>query len=56
MLPRFTTPTGGGITLRPLAEVPATRYVVGVLRPDRAERLVVATVLRGLQKTGKGTR
>lgn len=54
VLPRFTTPTSGGITLRPLAEVPATRYVVGVLRPDRAERLVVATVLRGLQKSGKG--
>jgi DNA-binding transcriptional LysR family regulator len=54
VLPRFTTPTGGGVALRPLTEVPATRYIVGVLRPDRAERLVVATVLRGLQRAGTG--
>jgi DNA-binding transcriptional LysR family regulator len=53
VLPRFTTPTGGGFVLRPLAEVPATRYVVAVLRPDRAERLVVTSVLRALRRAGK---
>ncbi|WP_425956498.1 LysR family transcriptional regulator [Xylanimonas sp. McL0601] len=53
VLPRFTTRTGGGIVLRPLADVPATRWVVAVLRPDRAERLVVATVLRALRRAGE---
>lgn len=53
VLPRFTTPTGAGIVLRPLAEVPATRYVVAVLRPDRAERLVVGTVVRALREAGR---
>ncbi len=56
VLPRFTTPAstapGTGVTLRPLAEVPATRFVVGVLRPDRAERLVVDRVVRALRRAG----
>lgn len=53
VLPRFTTPRGSGIELRPLVGVPATRYVVGVLRPDRAERLVVSTVATALQRAGQ---
>lgn len=53
ILPRFTTPSGAGVVLRPLAGVPATRSVVAVLRPDRAERHVVATVLRALRGVGR---
>ncbi len=61
VLPRFTTPTGPapagpGIVLRPLAEVPATRSIVAVLRPDRAERLVVTTVLDALRRAGRTRR
>ncbi|GAB2476747.1 LysR family transcriptional regulator [Xylanimonas ulmi] len=52
VLGRLTTPSGGGVVLRPLADVPATRHVVAVLRPDRAERLVVATALDALRRAG----
>lgn len=56
VLPRFTTPTDTGVTLRPLAEVPATRFIVGVLRPDRAERLIVGRVLQALRRAGDSRR
>jgi DNA-binding transcriptional LysR family regulator len=45
VLPRFTTPQGAGVVLRPLAGLPTGRYIHVVLRPDRAERLVVHRVL-----------
>lgn len=45
VLPRFTTPTDNGVTLRPLRGIPSARYVFAVLRPDRAERLAVRRVL-----------
>lgn len=53
VLPRFTTPAGGGVVLRPLTEVPAKRYIVAVMRPDRAERLVVVEVLKALRRAGR---
>lgn len=52
VLPRFTTPTGSGVVLRPLAGVPAQRYIVGVMRRERSERLVVTRVLRALRRAG----
>lgn len=45
VLPRFTTPTELGVTLRPLAGVETGRYVFAVMRPDRAKRLAVRRVL-----------
>lgn len=44
VLPRFTTPSGA-VVLRPLAGVLAARHIYAVMRPDRAERLVVRRVL-----------
>jgi DNA-binding transcriptional LysR family regulator len=52
ILPRFTTPAGAGVTLRPLTGVPATRHVTALLRPDRAERLSVRHVLEVLRSVG----
>lgn len=56
ILPRFTTPTGwggdGGVCLRELVDVPATRHISAILRPDRAERLAVRQVLGVLQQVG----
>lgn len=45
ILPRFTTPTDSGVTLRPLRDIPSGRYIFAVLRPDRAQRLAVRRVL-----------
>lgn len=45
VLPRFTTPTGDGLTLRELAGVASARHVSAVMRPDRAERLAVRRVV-----------
>jgi DNA-binding transcriptional LysR family regulator len=45
VLPRFTSPAGREVTLRPLEGVPTARYVFAVLRPDRARRLAVQRVL-----------
>jgi len=53
VLPRFTTPTVTGVVLRPLAGVPARRFIVAVMRPDRAERLVVVEVLKALRGAGE---
>lgn len=52
VLPRFTTPPSSGIVLRELADVPAVRSVVGIVRRDRAQRLVVAKVLDALRRAG----
>ncbi|WP_402466995.1 LysR family transcriptional regulator [Isoptericola aurantiacus] len=48
VLPRFTTTTGSGLTLRPLTGVPAVRHVSAVMRPDRARRRAVRQVLRAI--------
>lgn len=45
VLPRFTTRTGHGVELRPIAGLSTARHVVAVLRPDKAERLAVKRVL-----------
>ena len=57
VLPRFTTPTVNGSTgavcLRELVDVPATRHISAILRPDRAARLAVRHVLERLQRVGR---
>ena len=53
VLPRFTTPASPGIVLRPLVGVAARRFIVAVMRPDRAERLVVIAVLKALWAAGE---
>lgn len=52
VLPRFTTPTGDRMVLRPLADVAIQRHVLAYLRPDRAERVVVRRVLELLREAG----
>lgn len=45
VLPRFTTPTRDDLTLRPILGLPARRYLSAAMRPDRARRRAVASVL-----------
>lgn len=45
LLPRFTFGAHPGLRLLPLADVTAGRRIEALLRPDRAERLVVRRVL-----------
>ena len=52
VLPRFTTPTGQGMVLRPLTGLASARHVSAVLRPDKAERLAVQRVLRSFERVG----
>ncbi|WP_166850082.1 LysR family transcriptional regulator [Isoptericola sp. BMS4] len=52
VLPRFTTPTGGGLVLRELVDVASARHVSAVMRPDRAERLAVRHVVEALRRAG----
>lgn len=52
LLPRYSTPTSGGYVLRPLTGVRATRAIVALARPDRAERLAVRAVLDALERVG----
>lgn len=54
LLPRFTTRVGDGLALRPLTDVPASRWVVALSRPDRAERAVVRRVVEVLVDIGAG--
>lgn len=54
LLPRFTTPVGDGLSLRPLADVPSARWIVALSRPDRAERAAVRLVTRTLAGVGVG--
>ncbi|WP_205325297.1 LysR family transcriptional regulator [Glycomyces sp. YM15] len=51
VLPRFTTPTGTGLVLREIADIPTRRHVTAISRPDRAERLAVKRVLGAFQRT-----
>lgn len=53
VLPRFTTPTGDGLVLRPLLGVPTGRHVFAVLRRDRAERRAVRRVLQSLVRAAE---
>ncbi|THV36441.1 LysR family transcriptional regulator [Glycomyces buryatensis] len=52
ILPRFTTPTGAGLVLREIADIPTRRHVTAMLRPDRAERLAVKRVLDAFRRVG----
>ncbi|WP_229872479.1 LysR family transcriptional regulator [Promicromonospora soli] len=49
VLPRYSTTPGAGLTLRPVHGMDAARWIVAILRPDRAERLAVRTVLDALR-------
>jgi DNA-binding transcriptional LysR family regulator len=49
VLPRYSTTPGAGIVLRPVHGMDAARWIVAILRPDRAERLAVRTVLDALR-------
>ena len=52
LLPRFTS-SYDGVVLVPLRDVPATRWVVVMARPDRAERAVVRRTLTELRRVGR---
>jgi DNA-binding transcriptional LysR family regulator len=54
VLPRYSTTPGAGIVLRPVHGMDAARWIVAILRPDRAERLAVTTVLDALRAAGRG--
>ncbi|WP_153398921.1 LysR family transcriptional regulator [Ornithinicoccus halotolerans] len=49
VLPRYSTPAGAGVSLRELSGIPTARYVFAVMRPDRAQRLVVRHVLQTIR-------
>lgn len=54
LLPRFTTRERPELVLRPLTGVQAARWVVGLSRPDRAERAAVRRVVAELLTVGEG--
>jgi DNA-binding transcriptional LysR family regulator len=54
MLPRFSTRSGAGIALVPLAGLPTGRIVSALARPDVAERAVVRHVLDALRRCAAG--
>ncbi|WP_040841130.1 LysR family transcriptional regulator [Nocardia brevicatena] len=54
VLPRFTTPHGSGVVLRPLTGLAIGRHVFAILRPDRAERRAVQRVLDAFIRVGAG--
>lgn len=45
VLPRFTTRTDDNLVLRPIADVPVLRHMSALMRPDRARRRAVRTIL-----------
>ncbi|WKK73032.1 LysR substrate-binding domain-containing protein [Rathayibacter oskolensis] len=47
VVPRYTAGTAG-IVVKPLRGVNSVRHIVALMRPDRAERLSVRTVVREL--------
>jgi DNA-binding transcriptional LysR family regulator len=53
VLPRYSTTPGAGLTLRPVHGMDAARWIVAILRPDRAERLAVRTVLDALRAVAR---
>lgn len=53
VLPRFTTQPRPGVVLRPLAGIPAARYIFALMRPDRAERLAVRHALDALVRSAR---
>ncbi|PPF17126.1 MULTISPECIES: LysR family transcriptional regulator [unclassified Rathayibacter] len=48
VLPRYTA-GGAGVVVKPLRGVNSVRHIVALMRPDRAERLSVRTVVRELR-------
>jgi DNA-binding transcriptional LysR family regulator len=53
VLPRFTTPTGGGLVLRELTGIPSRRHLSAMVRPDKAERLAVRHVLQAFREVAQ---
>lgn len=50
ILPRFTSPQGSGVVLRPVRGIDTARHIFAVMRPDRAERLAVQHVVAALRE------
>ncbi|MBM7366317.1 LysR family transcriptional regulator [Gordonia hydrophobica] len=53
VLPRFTTRVDDAVVLREIVDVPARRYLAALMRPDRAERHAVRTVLGWLTEAAQ---
>ncbi len=53
VLPRFTTRAGASLALRPIVDVPARRHMSAVMRPDRARRRAVGTMLDALAEAAR---
>lgn len=51
ILPRFTTRTENDLVLRPITSVAAVRHMSAVMRPDRAQRKSVKTLLASIIRT-----
>lgn len=49
ILPRFTTPAGSGVVLRPVEGVPIQRHLSALMRPDAAQRSAVRHVVTALR-------
>lgn len=52
VLPRFTSPHGSGVVLRPISDLATGRHVFAILRPDRAQRRAVRRVLEAFVRAG----
>lgn len=53
VLPRFTTAGNDSLVLRPIVDVPALRHMTAVMRPDRARRRAVGTVLAAIAEAAR---
>ena len=56
LMPRWTTPTPPGVTLRPIGAVHARRRIDALYRPEHAVRRPVQTVLRLLEQAAQRLR
>lgn len=53
VLPRFTTRADDGLVLRPISDVPVLRHMSALMRPDRARRRAVRTILEAVIRTAE---
>ncbi|WP_058234450.1 LysR family transcriptional regulator [Devriesea agamarum] len=53
VLPRFTTPASDRLKLIPIVDVYTSRYLSAIMRPDRAQRRAVQSMLRAITEAAQ---